>query len=225
MAYTERTADWVANKAYLAYKGKTNTPLDGTTKYQTILSLIDSVQKDWEAEPSIEWNSLYSLVDTGTVTATDTFDLDDSINYISKRQGDYVLLTNGTQTTTVQLVSPNRLYEFRDSIVCARIGRTLKFSRPFVSTDSTFGYTIKVPAIVFCDDIASSSDTVQCEDPMYIAYMVAAELSRQDVTKSGQYGNLLDKATERMEKMKSDNSGQIEEIPRYPLSEAGMTWL
>lgn len=206
------TIDAAIAKAFLHAQRKATPPAEGTSKYNALLGIADSMQKLWAIEPDTEWTSLYELVSIGTVTATDTFDLDDSINYISKREGDYVLVTNGTSTTEYRLVTPNQLYENRFSAAVARIGNTLKFSKAFAATDSVFGYTIKVPAIVYPDDITVGTQEVQVDDPMWLCYMMAAEFVRNSVEKQGQYDNLLALADQCMQRMKQNNGGQYDAI-------------
>lgn len=207
-----RTASYIITKAYLAAQRKSTPPAAGTTKYNALLAIVDSMQQLWSSEPDIEWSSLYSLVTIGTVSATDTFDLDDSISSISKREGDFVLLTNGTNTTTVKLVAPNQLYENRYVYACAQIGQTLKFSKAFLSTDSVFGYNINVPSILFPDDIVIGTNTVQVDDPMWLAYMTAADFIKSDTQKSVLYDKLISLADQHMQKMKNDNGGQYEAV-------------
>jgi hypothetical protein len=224
LSYTQRTADYVITKAYQTFKGKAVAPASTTTKYQAMLGILDSVQHDWADEPGIEWNSLYDVIATGTVTATNLFDLDDDIHYISKRQGDSVTLTKGTQTVEVLLVNPDQLYANRDNLACAQTGRKLRFSKPFTADSPYIGYTINVPAIQYVDDITSGSSLVQCDNPLYLADMLAAEVARNDTVKGGQYNNILDKAAEKMDRMKQDNGGQEDSIPRASFASAGETW-
>jgi hypothetical protein len=215
MSYTQRTVDYIISRAYIHAQRKATPPATGTDKYNVLVGIIDSVQKDWADEDGIEWDSLSSKVTNGTVSATDTFDLDDEINYISKRQDNPVLLVSpdGTQKVPVKLVAPHQLYKYRNELAVAQQGRTLVFSKPFLSTDSTIGYSIVIPAIGYVDDLTSGSSLIQCDDPMFMIYMTAAEFDRQDIVKMGQYNNLLAMAAQKMEKMKSNNSGSIEEIP------------
>jgi hypothetical protein len=223
MSYTQRDADWVIQKAYLAAQRKAVPPASSTTKYAVLLGQLDSAQDDWRNEADTEWESLYQTVANGTVTATDTFDLDDEIDFISKREGDYITLSKDGVVQTVELVAPNQLYSAQNVLAAARIGRTLKFSKAFGSSSSYLGYTLNIPAYIFTDDITSGSDLIQCDDPMFLAYMLAAEFVRTDVVKGGQYNNLLDKAAERMARMKQNNGGQNNEIPRTALA-MGETW-
>ncbi len=218
------TVTQVIQKAFLHAQGKSTAPTVGTNKYTQLLNLVDSLQKMWASEPDTEWNSLYSLVTTATASATDTFDLDDSIDYISKREGDYIRVTNTTNTTAFKLISPNQLYDYRFRDAAAQVGRTLVFSRAFKSTDSTFGYNIIVPAILYTDDITTGTQTVQVDDPMWLAYMVAAEYVANNLIKATQRPRLLELADQLMQRMKQANGGQYETVASNWIPE-GETWV
>lgn len=218
------TVDQAISRAFLHAQRKPVAPASGTTKYNALLAIADSMQKMWATEPGIEWDSLYALVQLSVVvSATDTFALDGSINDLSQREGDYVLVTNGTNTVQYTVVDPDQLYTYRNSNVCARIGSNLKFSRAFTTTGGMIGYNIKVPAIGYVPDITTGSQTVSVDDPMWLVYMMAAEFCRNDTVKSGQYDNLLQMADQHMQKMKQANGGQYQEIAR-PWAAAGADW-
>lgn len=207
-----RNADWIIKKAYLLASRKATPPAEGTTKYNALLEIVDTMQQVWAEEPDTEWNSLYDLVDIGTITATDSFELDDTIQYISKREGDYALATNGTNTQTYRIVSNNQLYQYRDDYVVAQRGRSVVFPKAFTSTSTVFGYTLKIPAIIYPDDIADGSDEVQCDSPLWLAYMSAYEFVRGDLIKQTTKTDLLDMANSLMDKMKEANGGQYEVV-------------
>jgi hypothetical protein len=219
------TIDQAITKAFLHAQRKPTAPAAGTTKYNALLAIADSMTKLWATEPDIEWDTLYQLVTLGvTVTATDTFALGATIDTISEREGDFVLITNGVNTAPVTLISPNQLYEYRYKLAAARIGANLKFSAAFPADSSYLTYNIKVPAIVFPTDITSGSQTVQVDDPMWLVYMMAAEFCRNDVVKQSQYDNLLALADQHMQKMKRANGGQIDVIGT-PWAPAGESWI
>jgi hypothetical protein len=218
------TVDSAITKAYLHAMRKPTAPSSGTTKYNALLAIADSMQKLWAAEPGIEWDKLYSLVSLASVvSATDTFALDSTIDKVSERQGDYILVTNGTNTCTVRIVSPDQLYDNRYKLAAARIGSNIKFSAAFASDSTYIGYTIKVPAFVYPNDITSGSDTVQVPDPMWLVYMMAAEYIRNDVVKQNQYDNLLALAEQHMTRMKENNGGQQLEVS-HPWAAQGESW-
>lgn len=219
-----KTVAWAIQKAFLIAQRKADAPASGTSKYEVLLDLADNMTKAWETEPGVEWDSLYSLETIGTVSATDTFELPEEINYISKNENNPIRLTNGTSTVEYLLVSAKQLYKYRDSEVCAQIGRNLVFPKAFASDSALLGYDIQVPAILYADDITSETDDIQVDDPMWLAYMMAAEFARNDVVKQGQYDNLLAYANQCMERMKQANGGQLEEIAMTPGIVQGETW-
>jgi hypothetical protein len=221
-----QTVDWAIQKAFLLAQRKPVPPAVGTTKYQALLDLADTLQQMWAAEPGTEWDSLYSVVTLGPSTTTDTYTLPAQIDYISKNEEDPIRLVSpdGTQTRRYKLVRPNQLYRYKDDNVCAQIDTILKFGKPFDSSSVDLGYTIEVPSILYVPTITSGSDQIAVYDPMWLAYMMAAEFCRNDVVKVGQYGNLLNYANEAMQRMKYANSGQLEEVNLGDRWAAGVEW-
>lgn len=220
----QQTVAWAIQKAFLAAQRKADAPAAGTSKYEVLLDLADSMTKAWESEPGVEWDSLYSVQIIGTVSATDTFELTEEVNYISKSEDNPVRITNGTSTKAYKVVSARQLYKYKDSDVCAQIGHNLVFAKAFASDSNLIGYNIQVPAIIHVDDITSANDDIQVDDPMWLVYMMAAEFCRNDVVKQGQYDNLLAYANQCMERMKQANSGQLEELTLSPGLITGETW-
>lgn len=220
-----RTADWVIQKAFLHANRKATPPASGTPKYNALLGIVDSMQKFWEDEPDTEWSSLYQRVTlVPVVTATDTFAIPASVKYLTDREGDYVLVTNGTNTTRFYVISPNQLYEYRYKNACAKVGQNLKFSKAFTSDSSLIGYNITVPAYIQCDDIDAGSDVVQVDNPMWLAYMSAEEFVRTDLVRRNTKDDLLALANSVMEKMKQTNGGQMDAVG-LPWQPAGESWI
>lgn len=220
-----RTVDWVIQKAFLEAQRKSTAPSSGTSKYNALLGIVDNKQLEWASEPSVEWASLYSVITlAAVVSATDTFALTGTINYISKREGNPILVTNGTNTTRFKLVSPDQLDEYRYDDACAQVGSNLVFSKAFDAASSLIGYSIKVPSMLYPTDITSGSQTVQVDDPLWLVYMVAADFVRNDVVKRDNYDLLLQMAAERMAKMKQANGGQ-QAVVATPWAPTGETWL
>lgn len=220
-----RTVDWAIQKAYLTAQRKYTAPSSGTTKYNILLGIADNKQQEWASEPGIEWNSLYSLVTlAAVVSATDTFALTNTIDYLSKRETDQILLTNGINTQPVKLVAPDQLYEYRYDLAAAQIGSNLKFSAAFDAASSLIGYSIKVPAILYVNDITSGSNTIQVDDPMWLVYAMAAEFVRNDVVKAGEYDHILQMAADRMRRMKQANNSSFGAVVT-PWAPLGETWV
>lgn len=219
------TVDQAITKAFLHAQRKPVPPTAGTTKYNALLGIADSMQKLWAAEPDVEWGSLYSQVTLAAlVTATDTIALDSTIDKISQTDGDPIQITNGVNTTRYTVVMPNQLDRYRNVCAVAKLGRNLKFSKAFTSTSSLLGYSIKVPAITYVADITAGANTVAVDDPMWLVYMMAAEFCRNDVVKQNQYDNLLALADEHMQRMKQANGGQID-VVATPWTPAGESWI
>jgi hypothetical protein len=220
---TEAIAD-----VYLKATGKTTTLTSGN-KYDKIVGLLDFYQRRWAREPGIDWNSLYDpAFSLGTVTATDTFDLDtSSIRKLSDREGDSVRIvwTDGTSYTDYAIIEADKLKDYsfgvdKDSplgFYCAQIGSTLVFNHEFISTDNEYGGEIFVPVYAFPDPITSDNpgdDEIQVDDPDWLVLRVAAEYVRNDLTRRQRYPELLAEANEAMGRMKDDNDGQIDTVNR-----------
>lgn len=232
MNITEFIAD-----SWLKATGKTTTLTTGT-KYDRIVALGDFYQRRWAREPGIDWASLYNpAYSLGLVTATDSFDIDTStIRKLSDREGDSVRIvwSDGVGYTDYDVIANDKLKDYswgvnKESIsgfVCAQIGNQLVFNHEFTATDSQYAGEIFVPCYVFTDEITSanpSTDEVQVDDPDWLVTRVAAEYCRNDITRRQRYPELLAEANEIMERMKSDNDGQIDlvERPWSPFSGVG----
>lgn len=221
-------------ETWLLATGKTNTLTTGT-KYARIIGLLDYFQRRWGRQVGVDWNSLYNpAVSLGTVTATDSFDIDTStVRKLSAREGDSVRIVwdDGTSYTDYDLVAHDKLKDYswgvnKESVsghVAARVGNQLVFNHEFTSNDSQFGGEIFVPAYVFPDPITStntSSEEVQVDDPSWLTTRAAAEYCRNDITRRSRYPELKQDAQEIMQRMLDDNEGQIVDVDRpwSPLS-------
>jgi len=198
-------------EAYLLATGKVTLPAEGTTKYERLKALAKKFYRDWQTEPGEDWNSLYEVVGAGTVTATDTFDLDTDIHKVSKRDGDYVrIVTTDDQKINFILVPATTLYKYRNGNAVAHVGTTLKFSRTFTSTDQEFGGTIEVPAFIKLDDLESESDDVLIDNTAWLPIKMASQYILSDAQLSYQYPDLVEQANELMRGMKLANGTQYD---------------
>lgn len=203
---------------YLRATGKTTTP--SASKTSKIVGLLNYYQRAWANEPGIDWSSLYDpSLSIGTVTATDSFDLDTtSIRKLSDREGDVVRIVwdDGDTETHYSIVPADTLRDYYYGVdkenpkghYCARIGDQLVFNHEFTSTDNEFGGEIFVPCYAYPDEITStntSDNDVQVDDPNWLVCATAAEYVRTDITRQGQYPNLLAEANSIMSRMKDDN--------------------
>lgn len=227
------TSELVAS-VLLKSTGKTSTSVFGDTKYTKVLGIGNYYIDSWSNEPDVDWNSLYDpLFSNGTVSATDTFDLDDTIRKISDTPGDVVQIyhSDGTGYTNYDIVPADALKRYytgqtKESPignVCAQIGRTLVFNHQFLATDAQFGGTIRVPSYLFADQLVKAGDTVPVDIPNWLVVISAAEYVRNDITKQSQYPNLINEANQLMNRMKADNEAQVQKID-MPWRPAGSSW-
>lgn len=231
MTITEAIAD-----IYLRATGKTTTLTTGT-KYNRILNLIDFYQRRWARENDIDWNSLYNpAFSLGTVTATDTFDIDtSSVRKLSQREGDTVRIewSDGVGYTDYDVIPHDQLKDYSYGVTkqspigyyCAVVGDQLIFNHTFLTTDKQYGGEIFIPCYVFPDEVTSAnvSDDIQVDDPDWIVVRVAAEYVRNDITRRQRYPELIAEANEIMSRMIDDNDGQVDVVdkPWTPFSGIG----
>ena len=223
MTVTEYISD-----TFLKATGKTNTLTSGT-KYDRIVALGNFYQRRWAREPEVDWNSLYDpAFSIGSVTATDSFDLDtSSVRKLSDREGDFVRIMHSDEGySDYSIVEADKLKDYfsgqnkENSMgkYCARVGSQLVFNRRFTSDDQEFGGDIQVPCYTFPDPITSDnpdSDEIQVDDPDWLVTRAAAEYVRNDLTRRQRYPELIAESNEIMQRMKSDNSDtQIDLIDR-----------
>lgn len=198
--------------AYGQATGKWTLPATGSSKRLKIEGLATKIYRDWQVEPGIEWDSLYQVIGAGTVSATDTFDLDTDINFISTQEGRElngvrVLHADGINYTDFTVVKPAELYQNRHHNCVAKIADgQIKFSKPFIDTDITFGGTIQVPAIIKLDDLVNDTDEVLIDNPEWYPAQIAAEYALTDRQLNYLYSDLLDIANDRLKGMIGRNS-------------------
>lgn len=237
MAFTQ-TVDQVVSDTYLKATGKGGGVSFGTAKYIKILQMMNFYTRQW-ANIEEQWHSLRELFTLGvTVTATDTFALLASIDYISQQEGDFVRIyhTDGVHESDYSTVPIEKLYadgpivlgsgiNRRNAVgTCAQVGQTLVFSRPFQTTDPQFGGSIQVPGQAIPAILVNATDTVQVDDPTWLSCRCAADYVRTDVTRSQLFPGLIEEANEIMDTMIERNQEQIEEIYTGDWQPLGMNW-
>lgn len=212
-------------KSYLKSTGKVST-LTSTDSDWTKLLAISNLNKDaWVNEPNVDWESLYlPAVECGTVTNTDTFDLDSSIHTISKRDGDYIRIvhTDG-KYTDYTLTEPQDLKYRTSGHFVAKIGSQIKFNHTFVSSDPQFGGTIQVPAYKTLPDLVNATDEVEVDDPNWLVVMNAAEYVSTNLVLQYRRPDLIAEANQLMQKMIESNDSQLDTIPHDPVAH-GRHW-
>lgn len=233
---TQMTVDQFVLNAYLLATGKAVPPTFGAAKYTKLLALANYFTTDWSGQPDVDWNSQRSMFTvSGGVTATDTFTIPSTVNYISRQEGDYVRIVNlaGTKEYDYTIVPPARLYRDWPSLnsmsmgtrnangTCAVVGSSLVFDRAFTASDPQFGGTIKIPGFIIPPVLVNALDKITVDNPLWLVCRVAAEYIRNDITRVQLYGSLVDQANEQMVQMKVNNMSQVESVYAGSWSPAG----
>ncbi len=199
-------------RTYTLFSGESTEPDSETAAL--ILIYFNTFKDDWFDE-DVDWDSTREMIDIGTVSATNSFELPDEVTNISKQEGDYVTLTDTEgHKALYTLVKANKLQTTNQVNPVAIVGRSLVFREAFRSDSHLIGATIAVPHYVRPDDMVSGTDDIPVDNPMYLCWMAASELSAQDESKVDQSPRQLAFAGKIMEKMKQNNGAQVEEVYR-----------
>ncbi len=215
----------VIQYAYQLATGK--TPLASTdTKYIKLLQLSDLFTQDWSNTPAVDWQSLWrvtnasstiaqSTSNAGTYATLSKITIPTTIREVSLRENDGIVLagTDAISTWSYDLIRANQLHEYVGRQACAIINGQLVFATPFLASDVRIGATVQIPGFIFATAITVDSQTVQVDDPLWLAYRMAAEYVRTDLVRRDQYPNLLAIANEKMTAMMSNNDGSLDEVP------------
>lgn len=212
------TVEEFISDSFQAATGKVSNFAVGSAKWNNFLAAGNRYQRVWARTPGIDWNSLYDpAFELGTVTAAQTFDLDDDIRKLSQQESDVVrVLHDGSTTrwTEYTLIDANRLRDYDNNYYVAQIGRTLRFNTAFTADSQQFGGTIYVPCYLYPEVLTSASDDITVDDPDWLVLVVAADYVRNDVTRQDLRADLIAEANDRMEKMREDNDSQSSIILR-----------
>lgn len=221
------TTSELVSAVYLKAAGKIPAFTTGSPKWLKIVAIANNLIDAWQNEPGVDWVSLYDPeYSIGTVSATDTFDLDDDVRKLSDGRDDPVRIvhSDGVRYTDYEVVPANQLRTlYQSGRYCAQVGKTIVFNKAFTSSNAEYGGTIYVPKFGFAEHIVEDDDDVPVDDPQWLVIMCAAEYVRNDIVKQNQYPNLIGEANNLMQSMKDTNDAQINTIAR-PWSPPGATW-
>lgn len=211
-------SDFVA-ASYLKATGTVSTLTSTDSDWVKLLALGNYYQQNWANEPGVDWRSLYNpKVDIGTVSATDTFDLDSSIHKISQAASDPVrIVLTGSSFIDYTIVPADKIKQYTSGNFCAQVGSTLVFNKVFTSSSAEFGGTINVPAYTLPDTLVGASDDIVVDIPEWLVTICAAEYTRNNLVRQNQYPNLLAEANELMKKMVENNESQLETLTLRPV--------
>lgn len=209
----------------LKYSGQVFSGVAGDDDWVKTLAIANRYIDAWVAEPGVDWDSLYTITTIGTVSTTDTYDLDEDIFRVSNDAGDPVVIrhSDGTTTTKFNLVSSNQLGRYTSGNYVSRYGSQLKFNRTFTATSPEYGGTIEVPGYVKPDYLVNATDEVPVDDPNWLVLVSAAEWARTDPTQAQNYPLLVGEANNAMAYMKQANRPGVQDIVRHSVAR-GREW-
>ena len=214
-------------KAYYEATGKTNLQVD-TPKFSSLLVAADNAQQTWQEQPNVQWDSLYSVVDNGVLTSSAIYDLDDSINNVSKQEANPLKLVNSAgREAYFNYVPSDRLQYYagpnlanNGAGVFTIRGRQLVFPASFLSTDYRLGWSIKIPCYLYVDTITAASQTIQVDDPMFMVFTMAATYTRNKQALDYRTGSLSQLAKQRLDSMIANQGSQLDEVPTIGVDNA-----
>jgi hypothetical protein len=211
--------------ALLKATGSVYTGTPGDDDWTKMLAIGNFCIDVFRDEPGVDWDSTYDPgVDIGTVSATDTFDLDDSIYKLSKQPDDYVEISRlDGLTSKYTIVKANQLKRYTFGKYCAKVGLTLKFNKPFTTDDLEYGGTITVPCHIAPEHLVNANDDVPVDNPNWLVLMSAAEWVQSDITLAQNYPGILAQANDAMSAMKQANRPQAEYLDKEPAAR-GTEW-
>lgn len=201
---------------YLKATGTLYTGTFGDDDSLKILQLANLEIDAWAKED--DWASLYNPgVSIGTVSATDTFDLDDSIRDVSNQPDDYIQIVRlDGNITNYETVEAKRLKRFPHGNYCAVVGTSLKFNKAFTSSDPEFGGTINVPGYLYANHLAKANDDIPVDNPNWLVVITSADWVQSDVTLAQNRPDLIAQAQDLMTSMQKANKAQVETIDKTP---------
>jgi hypothetical protein len=205
--------------------GKLPNFTSDSSKWERIVASGNFFIDQWAREPGVDWGSLYSLEDIGTLGASDTYELDtDLILKVSQQSGDPIRVTKTDGSYTDYFTTtPRKLKHFNTGFYAAVTPRSIIFNKTFTSADPQYGGSITVPVYLKPEHIVGANDEIPVDDPNWLVLVVAADYVRNDVTRKDLREDLINQANASMQRMKEDNESQDAELDA-PWSPLGMSW-
>ena len=202
---------------FYIYRGKTasRVPAAGTEKYNLYLAIANRKQDEWATDPANRWDSLFETRSLGTLDVntasydlpTDFFTPSDTVRVV-KTDGSYV-------DYPIVRAQRRNYYDDQTVYISGTNPQTITFSQD-IDTQLDGG-TIYISGYFKPTHMVDADDVITVDDPNWLAYATAAELSRNDPAKEDQFANILQQANDLYRKMIDKNNGgawlQSTEIP------------
>lgn len=217
-------ASTLLTRVWRAYRGKgaSKTPVWGSEKANLVIDIANQKQEEWARDSKIHWSSLFEIKDVDTLdTSVFTYELDATF----LRPSDYIQVekTDGS-IVEIGLIKPQkRVGNETKFYISGRNPKKLTYAGTNIDSGLNGG-TIKAPAYYLPAALVNEADEVSVDDPNWLVYAVAAELSRNDASKDDQFANLLGMANDLYIKMADANQdlgfGQDFQVP-YNMPQIG----
>jgi hypothetical protein len=212
------TASLITN-AWVRSNGELPTFTSGSDEWNYLLNLANYFIDQWANESGVDWNSLYDpAYALGTIGAGNTVEIDTGeVRKISQEYGDSIRIKHLDGTySDYDLISADEMQNHSGENVCARVGENLVFDHSFVAADAQYGGTVTIPAYLYPGKLTGDKSTVPVDNPNWLVAIVAADVARNDILRKDQYPILTGEANAIMERMRSDNEGQLQTV--------GLSW-
>ena len=186
------TLNEVINYAFMEATGKVRDLVDGDPKYNKLQRIANLMCNQWENELGVEWQSRREMAYIGDVDLSETiYRLPKNALKLARKNGAKIVIEKNDKKWFLEVEEPRFT------------GWQLDFEGLF--TEEMAGGEIKIPTIKRLPKLISGDQQVEIDNPNWLIFMMAAEFARNDLMKSGQYGNLIAYAQSLMETMKSRN--------------------
>lgn len=197
-------------QAWNKAEGEVYPDSEGSDTWKSALTYANYYIPVWAHQYGVDWVSLYDpIYEVGTVEATDTYDLDpDEVRKLSPETNDFVriLHTDGVTYSNYKVVPASQLQANYNNRACAKVGATLKFSRPFLETDPQFGGTITAPIYGNPPLLTTGKSIVPVDHPEWLVCMVAYDIALHDILRKDTANSHLADAADIFNAMKSENN-------------------
>ena len=189
-------AQKLLKRAWRAYRGKVEekTPSFGSDKADLVIDIANQAQEEWARNSKIHWNSLFEERNIGIVdTSVFTYELDDDFLFPS----DYIIIEQlDGNRREIPITKPQKRNDNKTKVYLSG-NNPKKITFAGDTIDSVLnGGTILMPGYYLPSEIVNSTDLVTADDPNWLVYATAAELTRNDPAKEDQYANLIGKAND-----------------------------
>lgn len=180
------------NYAFIEATGKPRDLSDGDPKYLKLRKIANLMVNQWENEPGVEWQSRREMIHLGDV------DLGETLYRLPKKA--LKIARKNNAKIIIKKEDKKWLFDVSEPVFT---GWQLDFDGLF--KEEMNGGEIYVPIIRRSSELIYPDQEIEIDNPTWLVFMMAAEFARNDLIKSGQYGNLIAYAQGLMESMKINN--------------------